>query len=368
MKSLFRIGSLIVLTSALILSLSCCRKNAPQKSQIPAQKNQETITKLISPKPNAIITCGDSVKIELAQIKKDIQIDSVTIAAGKKPGVPIPGNADKTYWQSVDSRVGQTTLRVIVYYSDSMLESHNVNIVILSDITPKKYSYRVIKKYHHDDDAYTQGLVFDNGVLYESTGLEGKSSLRIVNIGTGQPEKLVALAPRYFGEGIALFKDQIYQVTYKSQVGFVYDKKTLNQIRSFDYQFREGWGLATDGKNLIMSDGSAQLFFIEPEFFTQVDKIEVFDNKGMIDSLNELEYIRGNVFANVYGQTYIVIIDPLTGKVTGKVELLDLMPEGSQGDYGKVLNGIAYNPRTGRLYVTGKNWPVLYEIELIPPL
>ncbi len=272
------------------------------------------------------------------------------------------------YWHSAKSRVGQLTLRAVAYYNDSLHESHNVPIVLLSDIVPVKYTWRVTGKFPHDKDAYTQGLVFDHGKLYESTGLEGKSSLRIVNIGTGKPEKIVSLAPQYFGEGISLYKDEIYQITYRSQVGFVYDKNTLEQIRSFDYQISEGWGLTTDGKNLIMSDGSAQLFFIEPEFFTQVDKIQVFDNKGMVDSLNELEYIHGKILANVYGQTFIVIIDPETGKVLGKAEFHDLMPEGSIGDYGKVLNGIAYNPATGHLYITGKDWPVLYEIELTPSL
>jgi glutamine cyclotransferase len=241
-------------------------------------------------------------------------------------------------------------------------------MVILSDIVPQTYSYRIINKYPHDNQAYTQGLVYDNGVLFESTGLEGKSSVRIVNIKSGKPEKMVNLSSQYFAEGIALFNDKIYQITYRSQVGFVYDKKTLNQIRSFDYQILEGWGLSTDGKFLIMTDGSSQLFFIEPEYFTQVDKVQVFDNKGMIDSLNEIEYINGKLLSNVYGKTFIVIIDPLSGKVIGKLECKDLMPEGSLNDYGKVLNGIAYNPVSGHLYITGKNWPVLYEIELTPAL
>jgi glutamine cyclotransferase len=241
-------------------------------------------------------------------------------------------------------------------------------MVIFSDIIPRQYEYRVAGKFPHDNEAYTQGLVYDNGFLYESTGIKGKSSVRIVNIRTGKPEKLVPLPAKYFGEGIALFNDQVYQVTYQDQVGFVYDKKTLGQIRSFDYQIREGWGLATDGENLIMSDGSSNLFFIEPEYFTQVNQINVFDNKGMIDSLNEIEFINGKILANVYGKTYIVIIDPATGKVLGKVDFAKLLPKGYENDYGRVLNGIAYNPATGHLYITGKNWPVLYEIELLPSI
>jgi glutamine cyclotransferase len=260
------------------------------------------------------------------------------------------------------------TLKVVVFYNDSLQESHTTNLVILSDIVPRKYAYRVVRQFPHDPEAYTQGLFFENGYLYESTGLEGKSSLRMVNISSGKPEKMVSLGREFFGEGIALFHDQIYQVTYKSQVGFVYDKKTLEQIRSFDYQIREGWGLTTDGKYLVMSDGSSQLYFIEPDFFTQVDRIEVFDNKGMIPSLNELEYFRGKVLANVYGESDIVIIDPLSGKVLGRLDLYKLMPRGSEGDLGKVLNGIAADPQSGHLYVTGKHWPVLYEIELMPSL
>jgi glutamine cyclotransferase len=368
MKFFTSISFLLFTAFALILSLSCCRKNAPQRSGPQLGQESQTIVKLISPKPNAIIVSGDSVKIELSQEDSTFRIDSVTIAMGKESGKTVAGFPSGLYWPSGNSRVGQITMKVVVYYADSLQESHHVNLVILSDIIPKKYAYRVIRKLPHDDQAYTQGLVYSDGVLYESTGLEGQSSVRIVNISTGKPDKMINLEKQYFGEGIALYKDQIYQITYRSQVGFVYDKKTLSRIRSFDYQIAEGWGLTTDTKNLIMTDGSAQLFFIEPEFFTQVDKIEVFDNKGMIDSLNEIEYIKGKILANVYGQTFIVIIDPVTGKVIGKIELSELMPKGSQGDYGKVLNGIAYDPANGHLFVTGKHWPVLYEIELLPPL
>jgi glutamine cyclotransferase len=298
----------------------------------------------------------------------DVTIDSVAVYEGKQYALSAPGDPGVLYWHSGDSKMGQNTLRVQIYYSDSLNESHNVNLIVLSDIIPTNYKYRVINKYPHDNEAYTQGLVFENGHLYESTGLQGKSTVRIVDIKTGRPVKLVPLAPQYFGEGIALFNDQIYQITWRSQVGFVYDKNTLSQIRSFDYQIREGWGLATDGKNLIMSDGTSQLFFIEPEFFTQIDQIRVFDNAGMIDSLNEIEYIKGKILANVYGKSFIVILDPKTGKVLGKADFKQLVPEGYENDYGHVLNGIAWNPSTGNLYITGKNWPVLYEIALEPAL
>jgi len=353
---------------ALVLLLSCCRKNAPQ--QVPETSSAAKVaqTSLVAPAPNTVIKIGDSVRIELASLRNDLHIDSVSVRSGKQTRTFTGGSLQRFYWSSQDHRVGQTILQVTVYYNDSLRDTHSASMVILSDLVPKKQNYRIINKYPHDSHAYTQGLIYDNGVLYESTGLEGQSSLRIVEISTGKPIKMVSLAPQYFGEGIAFYKDQVYQVTYRSQVGFVYDKRTLQQIRSFDYQIKEGWGLTTDGQNLIMTDGSAVLYFIEPEFYTQVDKVEVFDHKGMVTSLNEIEFARGKVLANVYGESYIVIIDPLTGKVTGKIDLEALMPEGSKGDYSKVLNGIAWNKENGHLYVTGKNWPVLYEIELVPSL
>ncbi len=368
MKPLSNIASLLFVSLALVLSLSCCRKNAPQHTDDFSGKAAPTCFRVVSPQPNQIITSGDSVKIEIAQADSTVKIDSIAVSAGKGPVIIYPGMPARLYWNSANSRVGKITLKILVHYSDSLQESHNISLAVLSNLEPQQYTYRVIRKFPHDNLAYTQGLFYSSGQLYESTGLEGKSSVRIVDIETGKPEKITHMAPQYFGEGIALFKDQIFQITYRSQVGFVYDKNTLSQIRSFDYQFLEGWGLTANNNYLIMTDGSAQLFYLEPEFFTQVDRIEVFDNKGRVDSLNEIEYVNGRVLANVYGESFIVVIDPESGKVTGKIELGALMPAGSKGDYNKVLNGIAYNPTNGHLYVTGKNWPVLYELELNPSL
>jgi glutaminyl-peptide cyclotransferase len=362
-------GSLGILTACLlVLLLSCCRKNSPQRLMERAGRNNQKVFDLKAPLNNTVITCGDTVRIMLEKAVDKVFVDSVIIRPAKSIPVTFKGLSGPLYWLSGQSRVGRVTLGITVYYNDSLSESHPVSLVVLSDVIPLKYSYQVIKKYPHDNTAYTQGLIYDQGIMYESTGLEGKSSVRIVNVITGVPEKLMPLENQYFGEGIALYQNQIYQITYQSKVGFVYDKSTLQRIRSFDYPVSEGWGLTTDGKQLIMSDGTSQLYLIEPEFFTQADKIEVFDQKGKIDSLNELEYINGNIFANIYGQTYILKIDPANGKVTGILDLRDLMPEGSIGDYSKVLNGIAYNAQSGHIYVTGKNWPVLYELALTPSL
>jgi glutaminyl-peptide cyclotransferase len=356
----------VVPAALLILLLSCCRKHVPEHLT-PEAAAHPSVTGVVSPKNGTIITCGDSVKISLSPVAEGNNVDSVIVTAGKNPVLRLKGKTGG-YWHSGKNKVGLTTLKIQVYYNDSLEESHGASLVILSDVEPRKYTYQVISQFPHDADAYTQGLIYENGRFFESTGLEEKSSVRIVDIKTGKPEKLMPLAKEFFGEGIALYKDQIYQVTYKSQVGFIYDKNTLELIRSFDYQIREGWGLTTDGQYLVMSDGSSQLYFIDPEFFTQVDKVDVFDNKGMIPSLNELEFVNGKILANVYGESYIVVIDPASGKVLGKLDLKALLPKGSAGDIDKVLNGIAYNPQTGHLYVTGKHWPVLYEISLSPSL
>jgi glutamine cyclotransferase len=368
MNSKFKIPVFTFFTFSILLSLSCCRKNAPQIISETSVPDQVLVTKLQSPSPGTVIKYGDSVKIELLLVSPEIKIDSVTILTNKNQSAFTTGFQDGFFWRSDSCRVGQNTLKIKVFYQDSLHESHTVKLVVLSDVSPLNYSYRVIRKFPHDKESYTQGLVYDNGYLFESTGLEGKSSLRLVNLVTGNPEKIIHLDNKFFGEGIALFKDQVYQITYKNQVGFIYDKKTFEQIRSFDYKINEGWGLTTDGQNLIMSDGTSQLYIIEPDFFTQIDRFEIFDNKGMISSLNELEYINGKILANVYGESYIVVIDPATGKVIGKLDLHRLMPKGSEGDMNYVMNGIAYNAQNRHLYITGKHWPVLYEIELNPPL
>ncbi len=350
-----------------ILVLCCCHEHSPRKNAAGEIKNT-TATGVVSPKNGTIITCGDSVDIQLSNPAAGISIDSLVIVSGKTGHMALRGNALHTWWHSGRARVGQVTLKIQVFYNDSLHESHAASLVILSDIVPTPYKFRVVKQYPHDVDAYTQGLIYDHGKLYESTGLKEKSSVRIVDMATGKPEVMAPLSKEFFGEGISFFGNELYQVTWQDQVGFVYDRKTLAQVRTFDYSFKEGWGLATCGKFLLLSDGSSQIYFVDPEFFTQVDKIDVFNNKGMVPSLNELECVNGKILANVYGESYIVMIDPASGKVTGTLDLHELMPKGSEGDMNQVLNGIAYNQGNGHLYITGKHWKFLYELEVIPSL
>lgn len=225
--------------------------------------------------------------------------------------------------------------------------------------------YKIVKTYPHDPEAFTQGLVYYDGFLYEGTGGEGKSSLRKVELSSGKVLQRVDLPAPYFGEGIVIWKDKIIQLTWKSRIGFVYDRSTFRQLRTFTYS-RQGWGITHDGKRLIMSDGSSTLYFWDPETLKEIGRLDVDDHGRPVPNLNELEYIRGEIYANVWQTDRIARISS-AGHVTSWIDLAGLLKpeERSRTD---VLNGIAYDPKEGRLLVTGKWWPKLFEIQIAPKI
>lgn len=220
--------------------------------------------------------------------------------------------------------------------------------------------YVVVGEFPHDPQAYTQGLDFQGTRLFEGTGLNGRSSLRRVDLETGEVLRKVDLAERFFGEGITVLGQRIYQITWQSERAFVYDKKTFRRIRRFSYE-GEGWGLTHDGRRLIMSNGSATITFRDPKTFAVLDEIEVTDGGEPVEMLNELEWVEGEIFANVWQTDDVVRIDPATGDVTGRLDLTALKQQQQEGE---VTNGIAYMESQDRLFVTGKLWSSVYEIEL----
>ena len=228
---------------------------------------------------------------------------------------------------------------------------------------PVNYSYSIVNVYPHDETAFTQGLLIDNGVLYESTGIRGDSSLRCVELETGEILRFHALPNQYFGEGITIFDDKIIQLTWQSNKGFVYDKESFELLQEFSYS-TEGWGITHNGSQLIMSDGTSTLHFLDSETFQKIGQVEVHDN-GAVERLNELEYIQGKVYANIWLEEKIAIINPQTGQVEGWINLSGLQTMENQ-DPNNVLNGIAYDVASDRLFVTGKRWSQLFEIQLIP--
>jgi glutamine cyclotransferase len=226
--------------------------------------------------------------------------------------------------------------------------------------------YRVVHAYPHDPDAYTQGLVYVDGHLYESTGRNGKSSVRMVDLPTGRVLQQYNLPPQYFGEGLTDWDSSLVQLTWTTHTGFVYDRFSLAVQSQFRYS-GEGWGLTHDARQLILSDGTANLRFLDPRTFRETRRIRVTGDSGRpVDNLNELEYIRGEIYANVWRTDEIVRISPRTGKVVGRINLAGLIGSERPADPDAVLNGIAYDAASNRLFVTGKLWPKLFEIKVVP--
>lgn len=237
-------------------------------------------------------------------------------------------------------------------------------LLCASTATVPVYGFEVVHTYPHDPAAFTEGLFYLNGFLYESTGLEGRSSIRKVKLETGSIVQRIDIPPQYFGEGIVNWQNHLVSVTWKSQVGFVFDLATLSLERQFTYS-GEGWALTQDGKRLILSDGTSSLRFLDPRTFKETKRIQVTVSGRPLDNVNELEWVKGEIFANVWQTNWIVRIDPKDGHVKGLVDLSGLLDpsERPQGQ-DAVLNGIAYDAQKDRLFVTGKNWPKLFEIRL----
>jgi glutamine cyclotransferase len=227
------------------------------------------------------------------------------------------------------------------------------------------YTYKVIHTYPHDPLAFTQGLVFADAALYESTGLRGESTLRRVDLQTGKPLQVRELSALHFGEGLVVYGNRIVQLTWTSNIGFVYDKRSFELLRTFRYP-NEGWGITHDGTRLIMSDGSATLTFWDPETFEEIGSIVVRAGGRPVTSLNELEYIKGEIYANIWQSDVIARISPETGEVVAWVDLTGILSAQDRWQGVDVLNGIAYDVGSERLFVTGKRWPKLFEIELVP--
>ena len=225
------------------------------------------------------------------------------------------------------------------------------------------YTYNIVRSFPHDRGAFTQGLIVRDGFFYEGTGMNGKSGIRKVRIETGEVVDLKPLGAEYFGEGITEWKGSIVQLTWQNQIGFVYDMNTFERTRTWTYK-GEGWGLTHDGTRLIMSDGTARLRFIDPDTLKETGRITVRDRRGPVLGLNELEYVKGDIFANIWGSDRIARISPTDGRVVGWIDLSGLLAA-SERPGTDVLNGIAYDEAADRLFVTGKWWPRVFEIKLV---
>lgn len=339
-----------------------CKTNNQQVSttESPSPKTIYLI-KVSEPSNGTLLNLGDKVNLQLKLQDDKVTPDSIIVFANDKKIGRIDGLSYSL--KTANQKLGTLTIRATAY-KEGLYQSASVSVKIKSNLVPKKYSYRVIKSYPHDPDAYTQGLIYKDGYLYEGTGQNGSSSVRKVELETGKVFQSINIDQKHFGEGITFFNDKIYELTWTSEVGFVYDFSTFKQIRTFSYS-TQGWGLTNNDKELIMSDGSNIIRFMEPDNFSEVHRIEVFDDKGPVNQLNELELINGDLYANIYQTDLIVIINPETGMVKGVIDFKGLLKDSDRTGNIDVLNGIAWDEAGKRLFVTGKLWPKLFQVELV---
>ncbi len=298
---------------------------------------------------------GDTLKLSIDNPKK-LNITDVSYQLNDK------AITNETVLDAIT--LGKKVLTAIVTYDDKS-ETISKSIKVFNNIIPSYYTYEVVNTYPHDINSYTQGLEFYNGELYESTGQKKESKLRKVNFETGEVLKNINLEDRYFGEGLTILNDKIYQLTWQAKRGFVYDVNTFEKLSTFNYgTSKEGWGICNDGKTLYKSDGTEKIWLINPENLTEKSHIEVYTEKGNIPSLNELEWIDGKIFANIYQRNGVVIINPKTGGVEGVIDFKPLKALVTQHPGLDVLNGIAYHPERKTIFVTGKNWDKLFEVRI----
>ncbi len=334
--------------------------NSTEQQRPRQRKAQISIS---SPKYNEKQVLGTPVVLAVKTKETTEPIDSLRWFVDGKWWKTTKGE-DAT-WNTSGQTTGTHRIEAVAHYSSGQRDIVSVSMVLLADKAPKQYTYKVMQTYPHDTKAYTQGLLFDDGFLYESTGLKSESSLRKVNLRTGDVMQAISLSAEFFGEGLALVDDKLIQLTYQEQVAFVYKKNDFKLLDRINYPMREGWGLTYDGTHLLMTDGTATLYFLDKEYLTEVRRLEVCNNKGFVQQLNELEYINGELWANVYLSDDILRIDPVTGVVLGRINMEGLLKSSDRTPDTNVLNGIAYDEKTGKIYVTGKNWPKLFEIQVV---
>ncbi|APG63944.1 glutamine cyclotransferase [Tenacibaculum todarodis] len=318
--------------------------------------------KLTSPKKT---TLGKSVAVSLEEINGNA-VDSIQFFVNNKK---IASKGATATINTTNLGVGKHAVTAVAFYPEKAKKVNNT-IEVFATKAPDVYSYKIVNTFPHDKKAYTQGLEFNNGFLYETTGRKGQSWLRKVDYKTGEVLQQEDLSSTYFGEGMTIFNDKVFWLTWQAGKGFVYDVNSFKQEKSFEYfNSKEGWGLTHNDTELIKSDGTNRIWFLDPVTLKEKRSIQAYTNKVSLQSLNELEYINGKIYANYWQKPLIAIINPENGTVDGIVDLTNLVKEMKKtqklDDADDVLNGIAFDAKNNRMFVTGKHWSKLFEIELV---
>ncbi|PKA84588.1 glutamine cyclotransferase [Ulvibacter sp. MAR_2010_11] len=343
----------VIVTALVILSVGC--GNKPEKDSdlfaIEIKEGKKAFT--VSDVPMVSIKSKKNKAIEAVKYT----LDGLEIAS-------VNGNKETSVNLS-EKKLGIRTIEATIT-SEGNTYSISKNITLLASTTPKLYTYTILEIYPHDIEAYTQGLEFHNDTLYESTGQYKESTLRKTNYTTGSILKKVALQDQYFAEGLTIVNDKIFQLTWRENTGFIYDLRTMDKKGSFVYgESKEGWGLCNNGSVIFKSDGTEKIWTLNAETLAEEGYIEMYTNTSKIPKVNELEWVDGKIYANIYQQGAIAIVNPENGAVEGVIDLTSLKDKVTQHDALDVLNGIAYKGEKNILYVTGKNWDRLFKIQII---
>jgi glutamine cyclotransferase len=358
LKSFCQFNNWAILLMPLVF-VACHNGQGTDKSNKKIEKPAMTLN---SPEGGARFKAGDSITFSYSLADSIPNADSITLTINQVKQNFSEKEKGKIIWYSGKSKMGQALIS-INYFAKGKNYSCSGIVYMLAPQKPKEISYTIVKTYPHDIEAYTEGLLVDNGVLYESAGEYKHSTLRKYAFPSMKLISKIAIADSFFAEGLALYKNKLYQLTYQEQTCFIYSASDLSLQKRLNYSMVEGWGLVFNGKELVCSDGSSTLYFLDPETLKETHRIEVYDDKKAITQLNELEYINGKIFCNIYQTDNIAEIDPATGQVLAMMNMKGLLKESDKHPKIDVLNGIAGLPN-GNILVTGKNWPKLYEIKL----
>lgn len=353
---------LAVILLAVLFTVSCtsCKNENPTESFF--SFNEDILKAQYTPK--------ESVKLEVLN-PQNKKIDSIVYSINDKKVGAIKGG-EKLSFDFKDQKLGYQNLKANIYF-EGATEVDSSRVELISDITPKVLSYTIVNTYPHDIKAYTEGLEFYKDTLYEgtgngegnTTGIRGISSMRKVDYKTGKVIKSVEYPEVIFGEGISILNGKIYQLTYKQNECYVYDVNTFKKLKTLPYyKPMEGWGMTNDGKNLYYNDGSEKIHIVDPEKLQQIDYLNVYSGVNKIPYINELEWVDGKIYSNIYQKNFMIVINPKNGAVEAMLDLSDLEKKRSQMPDVDVLNGIAYNPKTKTFFVTGKNWDKMFEIKI----
>jgi glutamine cyclotransferase len=329
-----------------IIAFGCGNTSKAVKSNFVIQTNAK----------KNIISNAEVLKLSLKNLNA-IKVDSVQFMMNN---TPISNLEDLK-----DVALGEKMIKALVYYDD-VKEVVLQKLIVVNNKKPKLYTYELVNTYAHDINSYTQGLEFYNGILYESTGQYGESKLRTLDYKNGKVIRNINLAPTYFGEGLTVLNDKIYQLTWREGRGLIYDVDNFEAIGSFNYgQSKEGWGLCNDGQQLYKTDGSENIWILNSNTLEEERFVQAYTNKGKLTNLNELEWVDGKIYANRYQKNGVAVINPKNGAIEAVIDFKDLKNKVTNHPGLDVLNGMAYNPKTQTLFLTGKRWDKLFEVRII---